>query len=83
MSNSDEVELKLMYGNASFAKMFEAKRSTPQMIEELYLASLSRYPTPQEIFNAASYIDGDTEPRKAVEDLLWSLLNSREFLFNH
>lgn len=83
MSNSDEVEQKLQNGNARIAKMFEAKRSTPQMIEELYLASLSRYPTPQEIFNAASYIDGDTEPRKAVEDLLWSLLNSREFLFNH
>lgn len=83
MSNSDEVEQKLQNGNARIAKLFEAKRSTPQMIEELYLAALCRYPTPQEIFNSASYIDGDSEPRKAVEDLLWSLLNSREFLFNH
>jgi hypothetical protein len=63
--------------------MFEAKRSTPQMIEDLYLSTFSRYPTPQEIATAAAYIDGDTEPRKATEDLLWTLLNSREFLFNH
>ena len=53
------------------------------MVEELYLATLSRYPSPQEIFNAAGYIDRDSEPRKSVEDLLWTLLNSREFLFNH
>jgi hypothetical protein len=53
------------------------------MIEELYLAAFSRYPTPAEIFNSANYISVDTEPRKAVEDLLWSLLNSREFLFTH
>ena len=83
LSNSDEVEGKLQNGTARIAKLFEAKRSTPQMIEELYLAAFSRYPTPQEIFTATAYIDRDSEPRKAVEDLLWSLLNSREFLFNH
>lgn len=83
LSNSDEIEGKLQNGNARIAKMFEAKRSTPQMIEDLYLSTFSRYPTPQEIATAAAYIDGDTEPRKATEDLLWTLLNSREFLFNH
>lgn len=83
LSNSDEVEQKLQNGNARIAKMFEAKRTTPQMIEELYLATFCRYPTPVEIVNGAGYIDRDSEPRKAVEDLLWTLLNSREFLFNH
>jgi Protein of unknown function (DUF1553)/Protein of unknown function (DUF1549) len=83
MSNSDEIENKLQNGNARIAKLFEAKRSTPQMIEELYLAAFSRFPTPQEIANATNYIERDTEPRKGVEDLLWTLLNSREFLFNH
>lgn len=83
LSNSDEIENKLQNGKARIALLFEAKRSTPQMVEELYLATLSRYPTPQEIFNATSYIDHDSESRKSVEDLLWTLLNSREFLFNH
>ena len=83
LSNSDEVEGKLQNGSARIAKLFEAKRSTPHMIEELYLATFSRQPTPQEIVTAAGYIDRDPEPRKAVEDLLWTLLNSREFLFNH
>ncbi|MBS0205368.1 MAG: DUF1553 domain-containing protein [Planctomycetes bacterium] len=83
LSNSDEIEGKLQNGNARIAKLFEAKRSTPEMIEELYLATFSRYPTPPEVTNATSYIERDSEPRKAVEDLLWTLLNSREFLFNH
>lgn len=83
LSNSDEVEGKLQNGAARIAKLFEAKRSTPEMVEELYLATFSRYPTPQEVTIATGYIDRDSEPRKAVEDLLWTLLNSREFLFNH
>jgi hypothetical protein len=83
LSNSDEIEGKLQNGNARIAKLFDAKRSTPQIIEELYLATFSRYPTPREIFTAVAYIDRDPEPRKAVEDLMWTLLNSREFLFNH
>lgn len=83
LSNSDEVEGKLQNGAARIAKLFEAKRPTPEMVEELYLATFSRYPTPQEVTIATGYIDRDSEPRKAVEDLLWTLLNSREFLFNH
>ncbi len=83
LSNSDELEGKLQNGNARIAKLFEAKRTTPQIVEELYLATFSRFPTPQELTTATGYIDRDTEPRKAVEDLLWTLLNSREFLFNH
>ena len=83
LSNSDEVEGKLQNGAARIAKLFEAKRSTAEMVEELYLATFSRYPTPREVTIATGYIDRDSEPRKAVEDLLWTLLNSREFLFNH
>jgi len=83
LANSDEFENKLQNGNARIAKLFEAKRSTYQIVEELYLASLSRFPTRNEILNAAAYIDRDPEPRKGVEDLLWTLVNSKEFLFNH
>jgi hypothetical protein len=83
LANSDEVEQKLQFNEARVGKMFAAKRTTYQMVEELYLAAFSRYPTPQEIFVTAGYIDRDKDPRKGAEDVLWSLLNSREFLFNH
>jgi hypothetical protein len=83
LANSDELEQKLQFSTGRIAKMFAAKRTTYQMVEEFYLAAFSRYPTPQEIFTTAGYIDRDPDPRKGAEDVLWSILNSREFLFNH
>ncbi len=83
LANSDEIEQKLQNPTARIAKMVEAKRSTHQIVQELYLATFCRFPKPQEVFVAAGYIDRDPDPRKGTEDVLWSLLNSREFLFNH
>lgn len=83
LANSDELENKLAAGNGRIQKMFDAKLSTPAMIEELYLATVSRHPSPKEIFAMESHIQQSPEPRRGVEDVLWSLFNSREFLFNH
>ena len=83
LANSDEVEQKLQNANGRIAKLMAANRSTYQVIEELYLAAFSRYPSPSEVFTTAGYIDRDPDRRKGIEDVLWSLLNSREFLFNH
>jgi Protein of unknown function (DUF1549)/Protein of unknown function (DUF1553) len=55
-------------------------------VEVLYLASLSRLPTPDESNKLASYIErgGTTgDKKKAVTDVFWALLNSNEFLLNH
>jgi len=53
-----------------------------QLIEDLYLWSLSRRPTVKEVEVAkkhfASY--GDQQRTDAAQDLMWSLLNSRDFL---
>ncbi|NNJ24191.1 DUF1553 domain-containing protein [Alienimonas chondri] len=55
------------------------------LIEEAYLASLSRSPTEKEAAAVAAVLgaaEGD-EKRIALEDLYWGLLSSREFLFQH
>lgn len=83
LANSDEVENKLADGRGRIQKMFEAKATNPAMIEELYLATLSRYPTLEEAAAMEQHIGESPEPRRGVEDVLWSLLNSREFMFNH
>lgn len=83
LANSDELENKIASGDARIDKLFKEQKSTPQMIEDLYLATFSRYPTPQEIITAESHIMRSPDPRRGVEDVLWSLVNSREFLFNH
>jgi hypothetical protein len=54
-----------------------------QFIEELYLRALSRFPTPQE-FTEWHGLLARTQPRvEGVQDLVWTVLNSREFAFNH
>ena len=55
------------------------------MIEQAYLVALSRYPTDSEMQRLLVMMNEvDTADRRlVVEDLLWSILSSREFLFNH
>lgn len=59
---------------------------TPGKIEALYLATLSRRPRPDELERLVPYVErgGPTlNPRKALGDVMWSLLGSGEFVLNH
>jgi len=58
----------------------------PDVVEELYLATLSRKPTPEESAKLVAYVNkggpsGDRD--RALADVFWVLLNSSEFLLNH
>jgi hypothetical protein len=58
-------------------------------IEALYLATLSRFPTPKETSRLVLYVEGggpegETKSQeKALADVFWALLNSGEFILNH
>ncbi len=82
--NSKEIQAKLSSDSGLAASMAVSSDSVEQKIEQLYLAALSRPPTDKEIDIAAQYIgDKVDQPRQAYEDLVWAILNSKEFLFNH
>ncbi len=83
LANSDEIENKIADGNGRIAKLVKAKAEPPAAVDELYLASLSRMPTEVERNRTVAYIADATDKTKALEDVLWALLNSREFMFNH
>lgn len=55
----------------------------PQVIEEAYLRTVSRYPTDQEKEIAMGYIQDHETPAEGVKDLLWVLINTKEFMVNH
>ena len=58
------------------------KKTDEEVIEELFLATLSRRPRPEELDVAAGILrDGNRVER--AEDLQWALLNTVEFLLNH
>jgi hypothetical protein len=60
--------------------------TTSGRVEALFLAALSRKPTPDEAARYARYVEGggtESNPKKALGDVFWVLLNSPEFKFNH
>jgi hypothetical protein len=66
------------------AKAILGGRSDRELIEELYLASLSRPPTAAEAASALKYFEAGAGGRaERAQDLLWALLNSKAFLYNH
>jgi hypothetical protein len=55
-------------------------------IEALFLTTLSRQPTPDEINRLVPYVDGGgakKNSKRALADVFWALLNSAEFILNH
>ncbi|MCB9950915.1 MAG: DUF1549 domain-containing protein [Planctomycetaceae bacterium] len=83
MSTSDEMENKIADGNGRLARLFKEETPVPTVVEELYLAAFARFPSAEERQVGEDYLNSAEDKRKAAEDLLWTILNSREFVFNH
>jgi len=83
LANSEEIENKIADGNGRVAKFFKEKKPITDMIDDLYLTALSRPPTASERKRLADYIENAKDKQRAVEDVLWAILNTREFMFNH
>jgi hypothetical protein len=64
-------------------RLLKVQASDRQMIEEFYLAALSRFPSPNERDTLQTWIAQRPSRREAFEDLAWSLISSREFAYNH
>ncbi len=61
-------------------RLLASGKSDRDVVEELYLAALSRFPTDREADAASSFVTRANDRRAALEDLLWGLVNSKEFL---
>ena len=68
-------------GNTRVATLLKSGKSDDEIIEELFLASLSRRPTREEVEVAKRVIEKDR--KTGPENIEWALLNSAEFLVNH
>lgn len=75
------VESNPLLNASAHVRMFA--KDSEQIVDLLYLSTLNRYPTPAEKKHFVSRIDCSDNPEKAVEDLVWVLLNSSELAWNH
>jgi hypothetical protein len=80
--NGDTVHQRIFEGKV-VERRLEEKKTPEQIIEELYVRCVTRKPTDEEKTGLGKYLEGVENPREVLEDVFWSLLNSREFLFNH
>jgi hypothetical protein len=60
-----------------------AEMKVDEIIQEVFLRTVSRLPKPEEMARAREDIAAAKEPVDGVRDLLWAMLNTREFLVNH
>lgn len=58
-------------------------RCDEEAVEELFLAALSRVPSPDECRAALDHLRASPDRGSGLADVLWALINTREFVLNH
>lgn len=93
--NAGDVKAKLAQGGGRAEKLAAESRPHEERVRDLYVAAFARQPRPDELKTALEYltevrtdaagntIDPQRAARENYQDLLWALINTKEFLFNH
>jgi Protein of unknown function (DUF1553)/Protein of unknown function (DUF1549) len=81
--NGPSVNDRLRKPDNRVGKLLAKKMSNEAMLEDLYLATLNRPPTAAESSVLLRHVAEATDQRRAWEDVHWTLINTKEFLFRH
>lgn len=82
--NAAELKTKLAAPTGRAERLAKEDKPAEAKIRELYLAAFSREPRPQELKTAIDYLnEPGTAANTNYQDLIWALINTKEFLFNH
>jgi hypothetical protein len=81
MFNSTELLAKVK--GPRLAQLVKDNRPHEEGLRELYIAALARAPSKEEMAALSAHVDKKKDVQTAYEDILWALLNTKEFLFNH
>lgn len=95
LMNAGDIKSKLATGGGRADSLAQSDRPDEEKITELYLAAFARPPRPDELATVTDYlhdprldaagnpIDPVASRRENLQDLIWALINTKEFLFNH
>ena len=82
LMNSSQLHGKVTSDSGRAAKLATGKKSEREMIEELYLLTYCRLPTEKEVQLCQEVFQRkDVTRRQSVEDILWAMINTPEFVF--
>jgi hypothetical protein len=79
----DAIDAKVSSLNGYLSSALQYDPEPSDLVENLYLRTLCRAPTAEELSRWTAELKSATVLREAAEDLFWALLNSKEFAFNH
>jgi hypothetical protein len=82
MLNGSTVHGKIAQGGL-IKQMLAEKKTPEEIIEKVYIRSLTRKPTPEETAQLMKVVQTAPDPDAGLQDVFWAVLNSREFIFNH
>jgi hypothetical protein len=81
--NSDEVQGKLAAGNSRADLLAKDPRPDAEKIEELFYWAFAHSPSPPQLQAALEHVGKHAQNKKlAYENILWALVNTKEFAFN-
>ena len=81
MLNSQEILGKAAGRRAK--DLARDERSHAERLRDLYLVALSRPASKEETATLVAHIEKKGDAQAAYEDIVWALINTKEFLFNH
>lgn len=84
LMNSEEIMNKIRARQGTARKLARSDKTPSAIIDEIYLGTLSRYPSDREReVMLRVFTESGDDRQAAVEDVLWALLNTRGFVYNH
>lgn len=95
MMNAKDIKSKLSVSSGRAAELAKSNQSPDEMVSTIYLAAFGRLPRAEELTIARDYLafvplDKSGQPVAAanamqanLQDLIWALINTKEFVFNH
>ena len=81
--NGDTIGRRLQAEGSTLQRLLATNFNDERLVEELYLTVLSRLPIARERTLGHDTLSDSADRKEGAEDLMWALLTSQEFLFNH
>lgn len=81
--SSEPAENEAQTNGSEVAQNWAPPEGWNAFVETAYLRTLSRLPKEQEMTTSVEFLQQAKEPMIGVEDFLWALLNTKEFIVNH
>ncbi len=81
--NSKEIQRKLTAADGYVARLGANDKAHGDNVREVFLKVFARQPRSEELHTAIEFLESEPDRAEAYRTLLWSLLATNEFIFNH